>query len=154
MWSRECVQLSSKYPLNFPLHVWKVIINESDFWMVIVLQKLVVDLVWFVRLKWWKKSFKNTKNRKSKMSFVGKIINYLKCKAVKELRGVRRGVCDFFFFAVKPHHEKTKLQPFLQTTLFYFFCNFYGTNIGAIICSIWSCSSIIRLLKIERVVCL
>lgn len=43
-----------------------------------------------------KKSFKNTKNRKSKMSFVGKIINYLKCKAVKELRGVRGEVCDFF----------------------------------------------------------
>lgn len=55
--------------------------------MVIVFQKLVVDIVWFVRLN-TKNSFKNEKNKKQeiKRSFVGKkILIYLKCNAVKEL---------------------------------------------------------------------
>lgn len=56
--------------------------------MVIVLQKLVVDIVWFCEAKIIiKKNPKIKKNRKSKgVSLKKKIlIIYLKCNAVKEL---------------------------------------------------------------------
>lgn len=74
------------------------------------------------------KILKNTKkkNGKSKMSFVGKNTNnLLEMQCCKRTEGKKRkkSLC----FAVKPHPEKTKLQPFLQIpllqlneTLFYF----------------------------------
>lgn len=45
--------------------------------MVIVLQKLVVDIVWFVRLKEKKKNPLKTKKQEIKRSFVGKNTNDL-----------------------------------------------------------------------------
>lgn len=52
--------------------------------MVIVLQKLVVDIVRFVRLKL-------KKNKKQEIeSFVEKILIYLNCNVVKELEAKKR----------------------------------------------------------------
>lgn len=58
--------------------------------MVIVLQKLVVDIVWFVRLK-YKKPLKIKKTGNQKGVLLEKIlIIYLKCNAVKELGRKKR----------------------------------------------------------------
>lgn len=74
--------------------------------MVIVLQKLVVDIVWFVRLKFKKNPLKTKKKQEIKRSFVDKkiLIIYLKCNAVKELGKKKK---KSLRFGVKTHHEKT-----------------------------------------------
>lgn len=81
--------------------MWKVIINESDFWMVIVFQKLVVDIVWFVRQK---KSFKIKKTGNQKEFCWQKIlIIYLKCNAVNKLgRRKKKKKKKFVFWGKDP----------------------------------------------------
>lgn len=50
--------------------------------MVIVFNKLIVDIVWFVRLN-EKKVTKNTQKINEKVFFWQKILIYVKCNAVK-----------------------------------------------------------------------
>lgn len=70
--------------------------------MVIVLQKLVVDIVWFVRLKYKKNLLKIKKTGNQKGVLLEKIlIIYLKCNAVKEL-GRKKKEKKFVFWGKDP----------------------------------------------------
>lgn len=75
--------------------------------MVIVLQKLVVDIVWFVRLKYIKKNLLKIKKQEIKRSFVGKNTNNLLemqcCKRIGEKKKKKK----FVFWGKNTHHDKT-----------------------------------------------